>query len=76
MTVIAPLILTSLVMTSNNNFAKQQAALATYKQTGMERQVNIFVKSKFKKEWEKPVGYIYQANEVLLHRRITISFSF
>ena len=76
MTVIGPLILTSLVMTSPNNFAKQQAALATYKQTGMEDQVNLIVKRNFKKEWERPALYLYQANELILQRRLTISFSF
>lgn len=73
---IAPFILTSLVMTSTNDFAKQQAALATYKQSGMEDKVNLVIKRNFKKEWEKPASYIYQANEILLQKRITISFSF
>jgi hypothetical protein len=76
MTVIGPIVITALTFTTPNNNAKQLAVLATYKQTGMESRVNYFVKENVKKEWEKPAAYIYQANELLLQKRITFSFSF
>lgn len=73
---IAPIVMTALTFTTPSKQAQNLSMLATYKQTGMERRVNYFVKENFKKEWEKPASYIYQANELLLQKRITISFSF
>lgn len=73
---IGTFLVSSLIFSSGNQGAQRHTALALFKQTGLEKEVQLTVRTMVNKDWEKPAAYLYQANEIVLNKRITLSFSF
>lgn len=71
-----PLFVASLIMSSPNKTAQEQAMLATYKQSGLEKMVNNNFQRMVDKEQKDMLFYSYQIIRGIQNKEVTIGFSF
>jgi len=74
--ITGPLLLVAAISTTNNTDAKNNAAIAAYKQTGMEAITNNLTNKYIDKTMEEKLALLLQANQLLINKSITVRFNF
>jgi cytochrome oxidase Cu insertion factor (SCO1/SenC/PrrC family) len=74
--ITGPLILVAAISSTNNVDAKNNAAIAAYKQTGMETITNNLTNRYVDKTMEEKLTLLFQANQLLINKSITVRFNF